>query len=125
VQDHLRVRDAAGPSVGAVGHERVEGVGDRHDPARERDLLPHQPARIPAAVEVLMATIPTSCSHAAGARSPGSTPSGALIAAQYAAIRCRWACGSIKRATVPGTPRRFAQFTRVKLRAPSCEVPDG
>jgi hypothetical protein len=40
---------------------------------------------------MLMATIPTSCSHAAGASSLGSAPTGVLIAAQDAAIRCTWA----------------------------------
>ena len=49
-----RVLDREGLAVDAVAGERVEHVGDRDDPALDRDRLALQPARVAAAVPLLL-----------------------------------------------------------------------
>jgi hypothetical protein len=48
----LRTRERA--TVGPIADQRVEEIGDRGDPALERDLLSGEPARIPGAVPALV-----------------------------------------------------------------------
>ncbi len=52
---HLhRLLDREGLAVDAVAGERVEDVGDRDDPPLDRDRLALQPARVAAAVPLLL-----------------------------------------------------------------------